>query len=215
MARTCPLVLVILFGWLLSACGTDEDTPRTRAGAASPQATAGTPATAPSVDDVSPAVTVDIGVSVSPDVMITAALEHSRFHDAIVSGEPEVLLTMPGWPQTMHDLGLSIGNWDPACQRPFYLVILKGDFDATSLFPGRSTERLGKYVAYVFDLTAGAPGDVTSTIVSTNGSAFKHVLKDPSLPDPEFEMAMDLAPPYLPCEDVSIPGHTNAPEPES
>ena len=209
------LIILILLGWLLSACGTSEGTPRTRAGAASPQATAGTPGTAPAVDDVPPTVTVDISVSVSSDVMIAAALEHSRFYNAIVSGEPEVLLTMPGWPQTMHDLGLYIGNWDPTCQRPFYLVILKGDFDATSLVPGRSTERLGQYVAYVFDLTAGVPGDVTFTLLSTNGNAFKYVLQDPSLPDPEFEMAMELAPPYLPCEDVTIPGHTGSPEPES
>ena len=209
------LIILILLGWLLSACGTSEGTPRTGAGAASPQATAGTPSTAPSVDAVSPTVTIDIGVSVSSDVMIAAALEHSRFYDAIVSGEPEVLLTMPGWPQTMHDLGIYIGNWNPTCQRPFYLVILKGDFDATSLFPGRSTERLGKYVAYVFDLTAGVPGDVTFTILSPDGSAFKQALQDPTLPDSDYEMWMRLEPPYVPCEDVTLLGHANTPEPES
>jgi hypothetical protein len=62
------------------------------------------------------------------------------------------------------------------------LVIVKGDFDMTSLagpVPIETSLR-AHYVIYVFDLSLGVPITVT---YSTNGGILRHALNDPSLPD--------------------------------
>ncbi len=86
---------------------------------------------------------------------------------------------------------------------PLYLVILKGDFNGHHLFvvPTDGLELRGTYVAYVFDLAHGAPGDVTFTILSEDGAAFKQALGDPQLPDADT-IIPDPQPPYPPCQDV-------------
>ncbi|MEX1157729.1 MAG: hypothetical protein WEC79_02230 [Thermomicrobiales bacterium] len=159
-----------------------------------------------------PDPTVDIGIPNNAPEMVDAALGYAAWREAIVSGDPVTLLAIPGTPHSIHQLGLNIGNWDPACQRPLYLVILEGDFNGENLFSGPTdaSELRGRYLAFVFDLSAGIPGDVTFTILSTDGAAFKQALGDPSLPDSK-DVIPDPQPPYPPCEDVTLEGN---PEPQ-
>ncbi len=106
-------------------------------------------------------------------------------------------------------MGLNIGNWDPVCARPMYLVILKGDFAGRNLLvvPTDDRELHVQYVGYIFDLSAGVPGDVIFTILSQDGAAFKQALGDPRLPDLDNTVP---EPPYPPCDGVTLPSN---PEP--
>jgi hypothetical protein len=144
--------------------------------------------------------------------MINESLEYTHWREAIVSGEPEILLATPATPASILQMGLNIGNWDPACTRPMFLIIMKGDFDGRYLFvnPASSDQALpGQYLAYVFDLSHGPPGDIIFTILSDDGSAFKQALNDPELPDPDFAVS-EPEPPFVPCDDVWVEGE---PEP--
>lgn len=192
------LISILLTGVVIvSACG---------------QADEGLQGNAPEEATPNLTATVDIGMDVTSTQMISAAIEFSEWREAIVSGEPEPVLAVPGTPESIRLMGLNIGNWDPTCKRPMYLVILKGNFDGRNLFvnPSFATSDneqglRGRYVAYVFDLTSGVPGDVTFTILSEDRAAFKQALSDPTFPEPDFTVP-EPVPPYPPCEDVSFLG---------
>jgi hypothetical protein len=202
---------------IVSACGQADGEQGIALGAPSGDATATGSLPEPTAVLITPTVqaspTVDIGIDIDPDQMVAAAIEYSEWREAIVSGTPDALLAVPGTPESIRQLGLNIGNWNPTCARPMYLVILKGDFDGSNLFavPTDERELPGRYVAYVFDLTAGVPGEVTFTVLSEDGAAFKQALDDPTLPDPDFTVP-ESSPPYPPCEDVTLPGNPG-PEP--
>lgn len=132
------------------------------------------------VDAVVP--TPEIGVATNPEEMIAEALEFSRRREVIVSGEVRPMLAIPATPYWIHSMGINIGNWEPQCDRPMYLVILKGDFDGNTMFvnPGggeKESEGIrGTYVGYVFDLNSGVPGNVLFSVLSEDGAVFKQVL---------------------------------------
>lgn len=215
------IIVIFLIGVIMtSACGQASESLQGNAlGAASPDAiaaatSAGLPQpTAVITPTMHVRPTVDIGMDIDPAQMIAAAIAYSEWREAIVNGQPQAVLAVPGTPESIRVLGLNIGNWDPTCARPMYLVILKGAFDGRNLFASPADERAlpGQYVAYVFDLSAGVPGAVTFTILSGDGAAFKQALGDPALPDPNVTVPAP-SPPYPPCDDVTLPGN---PQPQA
>ena len=114
--------------------------------------------------------------------MVAAAVAHLRGREAIVSGQPEVLLATPGSAASMETLGLDVGHPDPTGRHPLYLVIVQGDLDAALLFPGGGdSRRLVHVVALLFDLAHGASGDVASVLARSDGAVFAQALNDPAL----------------------------------
>jgi len=152
-------------------------------------------------------------VTVDRDEMIAIALRHTAQREAVLSGSPEVVGTTQATPPYLNAMGLSIGNMSPACLRPMYLVVLKGNFDGRNLVAGQFNQ--GKpyhvsYVGYLFDQANGTPGSITATFLSADGSAFRKILSDPSLPEPKQTLETDPKPPYVQCIDVTITGGDEA-----
>ena len=152
-------------------------------------------------------------VEVNRDEMVATAIRYTQDREAVLSGSPEVVGTMPVTPPYLNAVGLNIGNFSPACLRPMYLVVLKGDFDGRNLVVGQFNPDKPyqmKYVGYLFDQANGAPGGITATFLSADGSAFRQILNDPSLPEPKQTLENDPKPPYLSCVDVTITGGAEA-----
>lgn len=151
-------------------------------------------------------------VSASAETITQRALDYTRQHVHIKSGEPEVLLSRRVTPEDLNNLGLSVGNYAPDCFCPHHLVILKGDFDMNGAVPMSQDPELedpAKYVAYIYDLRSGGLAAIGSDLY---GSHYKKALGDPSLPDP----SAPLSPPgpasqNLACEDVLAPGWETPP----
>jgi len=82
-------------------------------------------------------------------------------------------LPLSGLPQ------IDFGGEDP----PLALVVLKGEFDVRNMGRGAASDTpfKVKFIAYVFDLKAGIP---TLILASVDGSMFRDLLNDPSLPLP-------------------------------
>ena len=100
---------------------------------------------------------------------------HDRFPNQ--GTDPKVVLNRFVRAADLPALGFEGINFNP--ERPMALVILKGDFDVSSL--ARSNKRIqGAYIAYVFDLDTGVP-----TFIGTSrlGGNFRRALNDPTLPD--------------------------------
>jgi hypothetical protein len=125
-----------------------------------------------------------------------------------VAGEPTVRLSKAITAEESVDMLLGVGN-PINMPRQYHTVILEGDFvrEATGLHEAESY----RFIAYVFDLEAGIP---TTIIDSSDGSALKHALGDPSLPDeinpsrslpdPSVD-AKPLPPEPMPEIDVPVP----------
>ena len=152
-------------------------------------------------------------VTVNRDEMIAIALRHTAQREAVLSGSPEVVGTTQATPPYLNAMGLSIGNMSPACLRPMYLVVLKGNFDGRNLVVGQFNQDKPyhvSYVGYVFDQANGAPGSIMATYLSVDGSAFRQVLNDSSLPEPKQKLETDPKPPYVSCVDETITGGAEA-----
>ncbi len=119
--------------------------------------------------------------SLSPEQVGQVAQDYTQAIGYLHSGESKVLLTRPVTRDDLPKLGLDSINFagqDP----PLMLVILKGDFDTSSIprMTVPSTPRRVSYIAYVFDLWAGEPA---LTITSPNGGVLRKALNDPTLPN--------------------------------
>ncbi len=110
-------------------------------------------------------------VGASPETIAQMALQYSKEHVIINSGQPTVLLSRAVTLEDMKNFGLSIGNFAPDCNRPFHLVIIKGDFDLRNTLPslGQSTSKPANFIAYTYDLKAG---DLTRITADRTGAMF-------------------------------------------
>ncbi len=148
MRRSCsiPLLLVIALACASAACDSpdaaDVATAQSVANTAVPRAErtfppdilAAVAAASPSLHadrETATAITTPYAspravptVAVSQAVMVAAAVAHLRGREAIVSGQPEVLLATPGSAASMETLGLDVGHPDPTGRHPLYLVIV-------------------------------------------------------------------------------------------
>ena len=198
------MVALLVIATMLAACGEPENAAQDGAVTSEAELAVDAPASTPA-----------IGVVTNSDEMIAEALEFSRMREVIASGEPQPLLAIPATPYWIHSMGINIGNWEPQCDRPMYLVILKGDFDGSTLFvnPGggdkESDGPRGTYIGYVFDLNPGVPGNVAFSVLSDDGAVFKRVLGDSELPDWDI-VNPEPEPPYIPCEDVVWEGNPDS-----
>lgn len=106
---------------------------------------------------------------------------HNRFQ--VLSDQVTILLVRPVKAAELSALGLPDMAFPPEQEPPLMLVVIKGDFDVQNLSRAGfiSEPFLVGYIAYVLDLRAGGP---IITSVSRDGSRFKKLLNDPSLPDP-------------------------------
>jgi hypothetical protein len=120
-------------------------------------------------------------LSASPEEIGNAAIEYTRQNLNIISGTPQVVLNRSVTIPELPNLGLAAMS-TPANPPPTWLVILKGDFDVSNLPGGAGPMQQLKatYIAYVFDLRAGTP---TLVQTSLTGGEFRKALNDPSLPD--------------------------------
>lgn len=111
-----------------------------------------------------------------------AALKYTYARFQVLSANVIIRLSRPVTKQELPFLGfpkIDFGGEDP----PLALVVLKGEFDVRNLrrMNVNDTPWRVKFIAYVFDLKAGLP---TLTSVSADGSRFRDLLNDPSLPMP-------------------------------
>ncbi len=145
-------------------------------------------------------------VNASMKDVTEAALKYTQTRFQVLSEHIAVPLARSVTKQELPSLGfpeIDFGGEDP----PLALVVLKGEFDVQNLRHGVASDTPWrvKFIAYVFDLKAGAP---TLTLVSPDGSVFRDLLNDPSLPvaapemnqtgQPEqgVEPAVPVAPPH-------------------
>jgi len=156
-----------------------------------------------------------------------SALNYTRQHIHILSGQPRVISSQRVTYGELNALGLSVGNYGSSCTQPQQLVILQGDFDMRGAVPmslAPSVSVPASYVAYVYDVQSG---DQVSIQWDRDGSHFKRALRDPSLPDPNDQASetgysgtpsADYAPsapapvsPYLSCVYHVAPGWATPP----
>jgi hypothetical protein len=131
----------------------------------------------------------------SIEEMAQDAIAITRDRGMIESGEPEVLLAMPATAATLQEMGLGGPAYAESCQRPFFVVILRGDFSDDY-----------QYIGYVFDQASGAPGEVTLEINSATDEPFRQALGgEPVVPpitaSPE---ALPESPSVSLCEDIWV-----------
>jgi hypothetical protein len=98
---------------------------------------------------------IDSAEDVTPEEMAQHAIAYTRDRAMIESGEPEVLFAMAATAPELQKVGLSGAEYSPTCQRPFYVVVLRGDFEGDV-----------EYIGYVFDVSNGAPGGIAIHIES-------------------------------------------------
>jgi hypothetical protein len=122
-----------------------------------------------------------IGASPQAVGQVAIAVTMSRFPS--LSGTPQLTLARPVTPDDLTAMGLPSEDYSYCTEPPaLMLVIVKGDFDMTSMggpIPATAHPR-ATYVVYIFDLRAGVPITVT---YSPNGGRLRRALNDPSLPD--------------------------------
>ncbi len=210
MSRWLRITCIALLLAVTAACGNETSTAGLRASSSTtPTSVASNSATVELTPITFPVVNVP-----ASDVS-QAALDYTKQRVKIMSGTPTVVLTMPVTPPQLQSLGLGIGNYSPACQRPMYLAVVKGDFDTRGAVPSVQSPDLAapaRYIGYVFDLGEGKLGGVIATIISPDGASFKPVLHDDALPDPDLAHAPRVAgPPYVPCRDIVAPGASATP----
>jgi len=124
-------------------------------------------------------------VNVSMKDIEDAALKYTHQRFLVLSDSVTIRFSRPVTKQELPLLGLpeiDFGGEDP----PLALVVLMGEFDVRNLrsFYVKDTPWYVKFIAYVFDLKAGMP---TLTMVSADGSMFRDLLNDPSLPTPRVD----------------------------
>ena len=152
-----------------------------------------------------------------------AALKYTYARFQVLSEDVIIRLSRPVTKQELPLLGLpkiDFGGEDP----PLALVVLMGNFDVRNLRRMNVNDAPWrvKFIAYVFDLKAGLP---TLTSVSADGSRFRDLLNDPSLPMPminDSQLEVDLQSPEpvspatkLPYGSMAppVPNPTGAPPP--
>lgn len=122
-------------------------------------------------------------VGATPQEVGRVALTITESQFPSISGTPAVALAQAVTSDELAKLGLPSRDYsyctDPP---PLMLVIIKGDFDMSSMIgPVAATAKLhAQYIIYVFDLRAGAP---TTVAYSQNGGKLRLALNDPNLPD--------------------------------
>jgi hypothetical protein len=136
-----------------------------------------------------------------------AAIDYTYYRFTVVSGSPEVLLVQSVTKNQIPSLGLSAIEFAGE-EPPMALVAIKGDFDVSSLRAVGSPLQV-QYLIYIIDLKVGLP---TLIEFSVDGSRFRDLLNDPSLPeynqppsDPNEPMATpesETAAPKLPYGSV-------------
>lgn len=150
-------------------------------------------------------------MNASDDEIQKVAVDYTYGRFNVLSGTPTVLLTRSVVKDELPSLGLSaidFGGEEP----PLKLVVMKGDFDVSSIRRSvkSSSPLRASYIVYVFDLKVGAP---TLIQYSLDGSHFRKLLNDPTLPEvapaPNVvnEPALDISPltpgPKLPYGSVA------------
>ncbi len=111
------------------------------------------------------------------------------------AGTPQVVLARLVQAADLPALGLGSIDFASIEEPPLALVIVKGDFDVSRM-PGliRASAKMTRqahYIGYVFDLWAGTPA---LTITSPQGSSFRNVLNDPSIPVDPLDAPLPTSP---------------------
>ena len=110
--------------------------------------------------------------------MEQAAIDFTNLRFNELSGSPKARLVRSVTVDDLPSLGLPRINF-AAQDPPLKLVILEGDFDVSDMRGGPVHKQV-KYLAYVFDLRAGVPALIATSV---NGGRFRDALSDPTLPD--------------------------------
>ena len=202
----------------ISGCGQADATRTSRAAYPAPSPAPYPPPSPITVIIDTPAITPSVQPTVgligaSRQQLTQAALKYTNDNYPSITGTPTVILIRPITANQLPSLGFGEVSYAGTEEPPLMLVILKGDFDITSLFSGlqpRKVDTRVKYIAYVYDLRAGLP---MLTAPSTNGGKLRRALNDPSLPDdPTAEPGEAVTPgaPAVPMPPQPTP-HTTRP----
>lgn len=135
------------------------------------------------LDYVPPLATISPGnlLGKSPEEVAKYAVETLQRSGEVKSGTPEVLLARAVSGHDLQTLGLGCGYSSAIEQAPWVLVVLKGDFELhlPGTFAGNQNSH---YVALVYDMWAGLPTSIASSLDAT---FLSKVLNDPALPTQE------------------------------
>lgn len=143
----------------------------------------------------------------SPAEVGQVALKHTRETFRVRSGTPQAMLARPFSIKEVRLLGIeSLLGYDEASAPPMMVVVIKGDLemlDMLSPSPSDAQSMRVKYVCYLYDLRTGEP---FLKATSPNGSAFRQLLNDPTIPeDPTLVPKGTPAPaPQLPTEPTAV-----------
>lgn len=148
--------------------------------------------------------------AMSDAVMAQSTLDYTREHGAIISGEPQVVLSRKASVDEVAALGFGQWNFQAGCVVPMQIVILKGELDARSVLPDAALpagQKIPvKYLVYVYDMNLNR---IIATYGDPTGAVVKKALGDPTLPEdtsggtgnPVFGSPDNL----LPCKPVQFP----------
>jgi hypothetical protein len=120
-----------------------------------------------------------ISINSSDAQIAKAATDYTVGEHAVLTGTPQVVLNRRVTVASLEQFGFGTIAM-PVNPPPLQLVILKGDFDASGVLPGMTTQLSAEYIGYVFDLYAGS---LNSVRVSPHGGIFRVALNNPNLPD--------------------------------
>ncbi len=116
--------------------------------------------------------------------MAQNALDYTRQYGAIISGEPQVVLSRDASVAEVAALGFGQWIFQEGCVVPMHIVIVKGDLDARRVLPDAALppdQKIPvKYLVYVYDMNLKR---VIATYGDPTGGIVKKALSDPTLPD--------------------------------
>jgi hypothetical protein len=163
--------------FIAAGCGTADL-------ATAPASNAGAAANATSTVVTTPTSPNGTPSAISDEVMAQSTLDYTREHGAIISGEPQVVLSRSATPAEVTQLGYGQWIFQAGCVVPMYIVILKGDLDARSVLPDAALppdQKIPvKYLVYVYDMNLTR---IIATYGDPTGAVVKKALGDPTLPD--------------------------------
>lgn len=122
---------------------------------------------------------------VSPEQLKTYSLQYAKQHFNPIDASTQVVLEKSVTSEELVNLGLDAVNPGLIDQPPYVLVVFRGNFDITSnnvqfKYAPADLKKPWKYASVVFDLRSSEPA---SQIISPDGTIFRKVLNDPSLPE--------------------------------
>ncbi len=183
LGELSTLVLTLL----LVACGGDSSrSPATTSPAASTPSTGQAASATPAVAATS--------------VAVEHALAYLDENVTVLSGTPEVALSLRVIDDEINALGIGTWSFEPGCSIPLDVVIIRGDLDVRGAWPMSVPARTpvaARYLVLVYDARLAEPiaafGDPTGGLV-------QQALAEQPVASPDFGLSPPVFPEPIPCD---------------